>query len=100
MEIRNILSKEMDGYAKLERLQSNRQEETARKPAAAAARDRATVSSEARIRGEAFSTALSAATVRYDKVNELRSQLESGEYRIDPRAIAEKMIGDDALFLG
>ncbi len=99
MEIRNILSKEMDGYAKLERLQTSRQEEAARKPAAAA-RDRATVSSEARIRGEAFSSALSAATVRYDRVNELRSQLEKGEYSIDPRAIAEKMLGDDRLFLG
>ena len=37
MEIKNILSKEMDSYAKLERKQSIHAEEASRKTAAAAA---------------------------------------------------------------
>ena len=101
MEIRTILSREMDGYAKLERLQDVRAEETARKRAQGTqSRDTATVSAEAKLRGEAFSSALSASSVRYDKVNDLRNQLERGEYRIDARAIAEKMLDEEQLLLG
>lgn len=101
MEIRNILSKEMDGYGKLESIQNARAEEAKRKTATAArSGDRATVSTEGKLRGEAFSAALAAAEVRYEKVNNLRSQLENGEYQINPRAIAEKMLADDRIILG
>lgn len=101
MEIKNILSKEMDSYAKLERKQSIHAEEASRKTAAAVhSRDRATVSTEAKLRGEAFAAALSAPDTRSAKVSVLRNQVENGEYQVDARAIAEKMLEEDRLLLG
>lgn len=101
MEIKNVLSKEMDSYAKLERKQSIHAEDASWKTSTAAhSRDRATVSTEAKLRGEAFAAALAAPDTRSAKVNELKTLVENGEYQVDTRAIAAKMLEEDHLFLG
>lgn len=101
MEIKNILSKEMDSYAKLERKQSIHAEDASRKTALAAhSRDRATVSPEAKLRGEAFAAALAAPDTRSAKVDELKTLVENGEYHVDTRAIATKMLEEDYLLFG
>lgn len=101
MEIKNILSKEMDSYAKLERTQNIHAEDASRKSAVAAqGRDRTTLSTEAKLRGEAFAVALSAPDIRAAKVSNLRAQVENGTYKVDSRAVAAKILEEDLLLLG
>lgn len=58
--------------------------------------DRVSVSNEARLRTEAYSAALSAPEVRQEKVNEIKARVDSGEYQVDSRKVAEKLITEEA----
>ncbi|MBG0776854.1 MAG: flagellar biosynthesis anti-sigma factor FlgM [Desulfovibrionaceae bacterium] len=62
--------------------------------------DKVSLSAEARQRTEAYKEAMSAPEVRREKVEVLKAQVESGEYQVDSRKIAENMLKDDLdLFL-
>ncbi len=101
MEIKHILSKEMDSYAKLERTRTVHAEELSRKNAASTqSGDRATVSAAAKLRGEAFAAALSAPDTRSAKVDDLRAQVENGTYQVDSRNIAAKILEEERRILG
>ena len=57
--------------------------------------DRVSLSPEAKLRTEAFSSAMNAGDVRADKVAALKAQVESGEYQIDSRAIASRLLQEE-----
>ena len=57
--------------------------------------DRVSLSPEAKLRTEAFSTAMNTPEVRAAKVAELKARVEAGTYEIDSRAIASKMLAEE-----
>ena len=64
----------------------------AAKPSGAPGVDRVSLSPQARELLKAQQSLASLPDVREDKVAEIRTRLEAGDYRIDSEAIAEKMI--------
>lgn len=100
MEIKNTLNP-LDPYTqtKLNNTTQTGQAVARKTPEAAApkteAGDRISLSPEAKLRTEAFSTATNAADVRADKVAAIRSRVESGEYQIDSKAIAAKLLQEE-----
>ena len=68
--------------------------------AAARAGDRISVSADAALRTSAFSTAMSAADVRHEKVEAIKQSLENGTYTIDNRKIATKLVQDERAIFG
>lgn len=77
--------------------------ETAGKAGKASARtvagDRVSVSSDAKLVGEAARAAEESPDVRVDRVEALRAQVEAGTYSPDSRRIAEKLVQSDLDFL-
>ena len=57
--------------------------------------DRVSLSPEAKLRTEAFTTAMNTPEVRAEKVAALKAQVESGEYQIDSKAIAAKLLAQE-----
>lgn len=57
--------------------------------------DRVSLSPEAKLRTEAFSTAMSAPEVRAEKVAALKARVESGEYQVDSAAVAAKLLQEE-----
>ena len=104
MQIKNLYG--LDPYAKLEQSEKNNQvrlERERRNAGSGPARssgDRSTVSDEARLHAEAFSTAMSAPESRAEKVAAIKARVENGEYAIDARQIALKLLSEDAELLG
>jgi len=69
-------------------------------PAPRAEGDRVSFSPEAKLRTETFSAAMSAPDIRADKVAALKAQVESGQYAVDSKAIAAKLLQEEpGLFL-
>ena len=61
--------------------------------------DKVSVSSDALLRTEAYRAAATAPDVRQEKVNELKGRVNSGDYQIDNRRIASKLVQSElALF--
>lgn len=56
--------------------------------------DEVVLSKEAKIFQEALKAAMSEPEVRMDKVQEIRARIQSGQYRIDSKAIASKIIDE------
>jgi len=52
------------------------------------------LSKEAKVFQEAMRAVKSEPDVRMDKVQEIRARIQSGQYRIDSRSIASKMVDD------
>ncbi len=96
MEIKNYL-KGLDPYqAKLEKAESGKLKNGKRTTDdSSSTGDRVSVSNEARLRTEAYSTALSASDVRQEKVNAIKERVDSGEYQVDSRKVAEKLITEE-----
>ncbi len=68
-------------------------------PASVTHGDRVSVSRDGMLRTEAFSVAMSAADIRQEKVDAIKEQLASGQYRIDSRHIATRLVQSEmALF--
>ncbi len=68
--------------------------------AASSAGDKVSVSSDALLRTEAYKAASAAPDVRRDKVDEIRERLAAGDYHIDNRRIAARLVESElALFL-
>lgn len=103
MQIKNLYG--LDPYAKLEQSERNNQvrAERERRSATDTVRsdgDHSTVSDEARLYAEAFSTAMSAPGTRADKVAAIKAQISSGEYKIDTKQIALRLLSEDGDLLG
>ena len=97
MEIKNKLGN-LDPYVKTEQSESASLDKARRRAEAARTEsgDRASVSPEAKLRAEGYSAALAAPEVRAETVAALKAKIAAGEYQIDPRNIAEKMLKEDA----
>ena len=57
--------------------------------------DRVSLSPEAKLRTEAFTSAMNTPDVRAEKVSELKARVQSGEYTIDSKAIAAKLLEEE-----
>lgn len=104
MQIKNLHG--TDPYSKLEQAERNNQARTERERKAAASSsqsssgDRSTVSDEARLRAEAYTSAINTPETRAEKVASIKAQVESGEYVVDTKEIALKLLKEDAELLG
>ena len=101
MEIKNILGN-LDPYVKTEQSESASLDKSRRKAEAARtdSGDRTSVSPEAKLRAEGYSAALAAPEVRTEAVAALKAKIAAGEYQIDARNIAEKMLQEEADLFG
>lgn len=103
MEIKNYL-KNLDPYrTKLEQAEIQPKRGATRKEGETASStqgDRVSLSDEAKLRTEAYSAALAAPDVRQEKVDALKSKVESGEYQVDSRAVAEKLLKEEQDLFG
>ncbi len=68
--------------------------------AAAPQGDRVSLSNDARLRTQAFSTAMSAPDVRQERVDALKTQVDSGTYVVDSRKVAEKLLQEETELFG
>ena len=66
----------------------------------APAGDKVSVSQDALLRTEALRTALAAPDIRQEKVDALREKVASGDYRIDSRKVADKLLRSELGFTG
>jgi negative regulator of flagellin synthesis FlgM len=57
--------------------------------------DRVSLSPEGKLRTEAFTSAMGAPDVRAEKVAALKARVQSGEYEIDSKAIAAKLLREE-----
>ena len=57
--------------------------------------DRVSLSPEGKLRTEAFTAAMGAPDVRAEKVAALKARVQSGEYAIDGKAIATKLLQEE-----
>ncbi|MFV0347198.1 MAG: flagellar biosynthesis anti-sigma factor FlgM [Halodesulfovibrio sp.] len=97
MEIKNYL-KALDPYqAKLDKAENAKAKGGKRGAdnAAQSSGDRVSLSNEAKLRTEAYTTALNTPDVRQDKVNAIKARVDSGEYVVDSRKVAEKLINEE-----
>ncbi len=105
MEIKNSLLKNTDLYrSKLDSAQetaaSVRTRESGVAEQTAPQGDRVSLSPEARLHTAAFASANSAPDVRQDKVDAVKERIASGEYAVDSKSIAQKLLNTDALLAG
>jgi flagellar biosynthesis anti-sigma factor FlgM len=63
-------------------------------PAAAGGEDRTTLTSDSATVQSLVSTAMNSPAVRHDAVQNLRQAVGSGQYQLDPAAIADAMLAD------
>ena len=61
--------------------------------------DRVSVSQDGLLRTEALRVAIASPDMRQEKIDALRQRLASGEYHVDSRSVAEKMLRSEAGFL-
>ncbi|GFM37790.1 flagellar biosynthesis anti-sigma factor FlgM [Desulfovibrio psychrotolerans] len=97
MEIKNYL-KGLDPYqAQLDKADAAkaRKAKSGESGKSAAEGDRVSVSDEARLRTEAYRTALSTPDVRQEKVNAIKAKVDAGEYIVDSQKVAEKLIKEE-----
>lgn len=97
MEIKNYL-KALDPYqAKLDKAENAKAKGGKRgaDSAAQSSGDRVSLSNEAKLRTEAYTTALNTPDVRQEKVNSIKALVDSGDYVVDSRKVAEKLINEE-----
>ena len=100
MEIKNTLLKQLDPYrskidAKTEAA-SARPHGAGETSQASAQGDRVSLSSSALLHTVAHTTASKTPEVRQEKIDSLRERLSSGDYTIDSKNIAKKLLESDA----
>lgn len=66
--------------------------------ASTAGGDKVSISDEAQLRTEAYSSATGASDIRHEKVAEIKAKIASGEYEINTRKIAENIVKEDLDF--
>lgn len=100
MEIKNTLNP-LDPYTQTKLSNTNQTAQTANRAAANAPApvkdtgDRVSLSPEAKLRTEAFTSAMNAPEVRAEKVAELKARVQSGEYEADSKAVAAKLLAEE-----
>jgi len=102
MEIKNILSG-LGQYEKTKLEKSGNEPVRSKKDSSVSESskgDQVQFSDEALLRTEAYKAATAAPDVRRDKVEAIKAQIANGTYEIDSQKIAERMLSDDADFLG
>ena len=57
--------------------------------------DRVSLSPEAKLRTEAYTSAMSAPEIRAEKVAEIKARVQSGEYAVDSKALAAKLLSEE-----
>lgn len=62
--------------------------------------DTVSLSEDARLRTDAYSAAMGSGDIRHDKVAEIKARIAAGEYVIDTRKIAQKVVAEDIEFFG
>lgn len=99
MEIKNYL-KGLDPYqTKLEKAENEKGKNARRTNSeSSAAGDKVSLSNEAKLRTEAYLEANRAPEVRQEKVDALKAKIEAGEYTIDSRHIAQRLLEEQDLF--
>ena len=102
MEINNSLTRGVDPYtqtrvdAAVEKDGRKEAVKTAQQPAG----DRISLSPEAMLRTAAHSAATQAPDVRQEKVDAIKERIAAGEYTVDSKKIAEKLLGDESALAG
>lgn len=105
MDIKNILSGSGPyAQSKVDRGETSGAAEAAKAKArakieASSSGDRVSVSADAKLVAEAAREALESPDVRVDRVESLRQQVQSGNYKPNARQIAAKMVENDLEFL-
>jgi negative regulator of flagellin synthesis FlgM len=105
MEIKNSLLKNLDPYqAKVETKEAadataGRTKNTAQNPVSAQG-DRVSLSASARLHTTAHAEAANAPEVRREMVDAIKQRVDSGEYTIDARKVAERLVQSEALLAG
>ena len=98
MEIKNNLN-QLDPYTRTKITGTNSQDAKRGANAAAApapeSGDRISLSPEAKLRTEAYTTAMNAPDIRQSKIDALKAQVESGTYQTDSKAIASKLLAEE-----
>lgn len=100
MEIKNNLNP-LDPYTQTKLTNATQTNQAANRAAAGAAAparesgDRVSLSPEAKLRTEAFTSAMGAPDVRAEKVAALKAQVQSGEYQVDSKAVAAKILQEE-----
>jgi len=57
--------------------------------------DRVSLSPEAKLRTEAYTSAMNAPDIRAEKVAEIKARVQSGEYFVDSKAVAAKLLAEE-----
>ncbi len=57
--------------------------------------DQASFSEEAKLRAEAYSSAMATPDERREKIEAIKAQIQSGVYQVDTRKIAENLVKED-----
>lgn len=101
MEIKNT-APQLDSYrAQLEKTEKDAAARTAKTAGNTPPQgDRVSLSSEARLRTEAYSAAMATPEIRQSKVDAIKAKVDSGEYRADSHAIAEKLLREEPGLFG
>ena len=104
MQIKNNLQN-LGNYTKLDQTEKNsaarlKNEKTSSLSASTTSGDTSTVSTEAKLRAEAYSSAISTPDARAEKVDSIKALVNSGEYQINTKEIALKLLREDAELLG
>lgn len=103
MEIKTYL-RQLDPYRaqldKSEAATARKQPGKAAADAAGTQGDKVSLSSEGKLRTEAFATALAAPDVRQEKIDSLREQIANGSYQIDVRRISERLLQSEQELIG
>lgn len=100
MEIKNSLLKQIEPYrstidnAKIDTAKARTAGEA---PSPAAQGDRVSLSPSALLHTVAHTTASKSSGVRQEKVDAVKERLARGEYEIDSKSIAKKLLENDAL---
>ncbi|MDL2266884.1 flagellar biosynthesis anti-sigma factor FlgM [Desulfovibrio sp. OttesenSCG-928-G15] len=99
MEIKNTLIRNVDPYRtqQLEQQGGARSGKTAGQEQSAAPKgDRVSLSPAAMLHQTAHQEAVNAPDVRQQKVDALKAKVDSGEYQVDSRKVAEKLLESEA----
>ncbi len=104
MQIKTTLQN-LGNYTKLDQAEKNKatRANAERSNAAAsssASGDTSTVSAEAKLRAEAYTSAISTPDARAEKVDAIKALVDNGEYQIDTKKIALQLLREDAELLG
>ncbi|SHN66264.1 flagellar biosynthesis anti-sigma factor FlgM [Desulfovibrio litoralis] len=96
MEIKNYINEFSPLRASLEKMELQQRKAAQAKTNNSGSSDKVSLSSEGRLRTEAFQAAMSAPEVREAKVEAIRKKIADGTYTVDTKKIAERLLTEEA----